>query len=406
VGYPASEDGQVSEVWARPLLRRDEPRWGSRVPWLAALLAAGWALVAGLALATLPGLVVWLAGGADASVSDPLRIGANVWLAAHRVGLDIDGTEVQFAPGGLSILIVLLIYRAARWAAHVSGAVGGRAAAGVLGPAVAAYALGGGVVAGASGTEHISASPASATVWALAVAAAAASLGVVREAALARRMLNPVERWQRTAARAAGVAVATLIAVGAGLVAISGIVHADRIGAVAARLDPDLPGVLVLGAITAAIVPNAVVWAAAFTLGPGFAIGTDTSVAPGGVELGLVPALPPLGALPDATPGALVWLVLAGPIAAGVLAGLVIRRRLEAAPVRDVVLCAAMMISLVVVMMAVLAALSGGSAGADRLSVVGPVPWEVAAATAAFVGVPALIVSLAGRPLLPRPAAD
>jgi hypothetical protein len=55
--------------------------------------------------------------------------------------------------------------------------------------------------------------------------------------------------------------------------------------------------------------------------------------------------------------------------------------------------------------MAVLAALSGGPAGAGRLSVIGPVPWQVAAATAGLVGGPALIVSLFGRPLPRRPDA-
>lgn len=387
----------MTEVLARPLLRRDEPRWGSRVPWLAALLAAGWALVAGLAVASLPALVVWLGNGAEAPVSEPLRIGASVWLAAHRVGLTVDGTTIQLAPGGLAILIALLIYRAARWSAHVAGVVGGRDSATVVGPAIATYAAGGGLVAGLSGTERMSAAPQSAVVWTLLLAGCAAGLGVIREAGLAWPLLSRLEGWQRTAVRAAGVAVATLLAAGAGLVAISGAVHADQIGAVAERLDPDLPGIVVLAAITAAIVPNAVVWAAAFALGPGFAVGTGTSVAPGGVELGLVPALPPLGALPAGDLGTLGWLALAGPIIAGGLAGWIVRRRLSTT--QDVALCVALTSGLAAATMAVLAAVSGGPAGAGRLSVIGPVPWQVAAATAALVGVPALIVSLLGRPL-------
>lgn len=391
----ASEDGTVTDVLARPLLRRDEPRWGSRVPWLAALLAAGWALVAGLALASLPGLVVWLGNGADAPVGEPLRIGGTAWLAAHRAGLGVDGATIQLAPGGLSLLVALLIYRATRWAAHVSGVVGGRASAGVVASAIATYAAGGGLVAGLSATDRIAVDPRSAVLCTLLVAAGAASLGVSREAGLARSLLSRVQQWQRTALRAAAVAVAALIAVGAGLVTASGVVHADRIGAVAERLDPDLPGVLVLGAITAAIVPNAVVWAAAFALGPGFAVGADTSVTPGGVELGLLPALPPLGALPADDLGSLGWLVLAGPVAAGILAGLVIRRRLPT--MRDAALCAALTIGLAAVAMAFLAAMSGGPAGAGRLSVIGPVPWQVAAATAGLVGGPALVVSLVGR---------
>src|SRR5918995_949340 len=48
------EDGDVTDLLARPLLRRDEPAWGSRVPWLAGVLAAAWALVAGIAPGRLP----------------------------------------------------------------------------------------------------------------------------------------------------------------------------------------------------------------------------------------------------------------------------------------------------------------------------------------------------------------
>jgi hypothetical protein len=48
-----------------------------------------------------------------------VRPGAMVWLAAHRVPIDVDGATLQFAPGGLSILVLLVLYRAGRWVAHV-----------------------------------------------------------------------------------------------------------------------------------------------------------------------------------------------------------------------------------------------------------------------------------------------
>jgi hypothetical protein len=49
--------------------------------------------------------------------------------------------------------------------------------------------------------------------------------------------------------------------------------------------------------------------------------------------------------------------------------------------------------------MAALALLSGGSAGAARLAVVGPVPWQVALATFVEIGLPAMLVvaALSGR---------
>ena len=48
----------MTDLLSRPFLRRTEPAWGSTVPWLAGVLAAAWALVAGLAIAALPAILV------------------------------------------------------------------------------------------------------------------------------------------------------------------------------------------------------------------------------------------------------------------------------------------------------------------------------------------------------------
>ena len=48
-----------------------------------------------------------------------------------------------------------------------------------------------------------------------------------------------------------------------------------------------------------AYVPNAIVWSICYTLGPGFAFGAGTVVAPTGSALGPLPLLPMLAALPD-----------------------------------------------------------------------------------------------------------
>src|SRR5918995_4754956 len=61
------EDGDVTDLLARPLLRRDEPAWGSRVPWLAGVLAAAWALVAGVP----PAVVARMLGGGGEGVEAP-----------------------------------------------------------------------------------------------------------------------------------------------------------------------------------------------------------------------------------------------------------------------------------------------------------------------------------------------
>jgi hypothetical protein len=393
----AEEDGFVTDLLTRPFLRRAEPAWGSRVPWLAGVLAAAWALVAGLAVAALPALLVWIDEEAAAPVGEPVRIGGQIWLAGHRVGLQVDDADVRFAPLGMTIVVLLLLYRAARWAAHTAGVTSVRRAAVVVIPAAGLYAAGATGVAVWSTTVHVSADPLSAAAWAGSVAAVGVGVGVGYEADLGGRLAAWLPTGSLPVLRGAAVAVAGLFAVGSALVPVSAIANSDRIAAVAEALDPDLTGGLSLAMAGAALVPNAAVWAAAYALGPGFALGTGTSVGPNAVELGIVPALPALAAIPAETYGVWGWLVLVGPVLVGILTGLLTRRFSTGGKWRravEVMLSAA----LAAVVMAGLAVLSGGSVGAARLSVVGPMPLEVAIATFVEVGIPALIVAA----VLPR----
>jgi hypothetical protein len=384
----------VTELLSRPLLRRAERAWGSTVPWLAGVLAAAWALVAGLAVAALPAILVWIDEGAAAAVGDPVRLGVQIWLAGHRVGLQVGDAAVWFAPLGLTVVVLLLLYRAARWAAHAAGVGTLRRAVAVVLPAAGVYAAGASGLAVWATTAEVSVDPLGAAAWAGSVAAVGVGIGVIYEADLAGRLIIRLPAWLARVLRGAAVAVAGLLAVGCLLTGISAVVHSDRIAAVAEALGPDLTGATALAMAGASLVPNAAVWAAAYALGPGFALGAGTTVGPGEVELGIVPALPALAAVPAETYGGLGWLVLTGPLLVGVLTGVIAHRftsdgcgRLRAAS--DAFAAAAT----AAVAMAGLAWVSGGSVGTARMSVVGPAPWETATATFLEVGIPAVIVA-------------
>jgi hypothetical protein len=137
--------------------------------------------------------------------------------------------------------------------------------------------------------------------------------------------------------------------------------------------------------------PNAIVWAIAFTLGPGFAFGAATVVAPTGSALGQLPALPLLAALPagvhSALPGGLEPVVLALPYLAGGLGGLLLVRAapalgLDIAPMLGLV-CGAVSGAV----LGLLAAVSGGPLGDGRLAAVGPSPWQVGVVSALELGI-------------------
>jgi hypothetical protein len=196
------------------------------------------------------------------------------------------------------------------------------------------------------------------------------------------------------------MAAVLLLAAGSLVTSVALAWHAGRVTDLTRALDGGIVGGLVVTLLGAALAPNAAVWGAAYLAGPGFAVGVGTSVTPGGVTLGPVPALPVLGALPSSGGGGLAWVVLAVPLAAGALAAVVLHRRSAGRPVRDAVLEAVGAAACAGALLAALAAVSGGPVGGGRLASVGPSPWEVGLAVAVEVALAAAVTAalLARRP--------
>jgi hypothetical protein len=161
-------------------------------------------------------------------------------------------------------------------------------------------------------------------------------------------------------------------------------------------------GVLSLLVLGLLLLPNAVLWAAAYSVGPGFAVGVATSVAPTGVHVGDVPSFPLLGALPGTgSAPAVALLAVLVPVLAGALVGLhAVRTRPDGdrpgalvVPVR-----AALSGVLAGAALGGLALLTSGSLGNGRMSVLGPDGWPVGLAAAGEVAALAALTSwVAGR---------
>jgi hypothetical protein len=114
----------------------------------------------------------------------------------------------------------------------------------------------------------------------------------------------------------------TLLGSAAAIVLVLLMMHLDRAADLWALLDPDFGGGLALAATCLLSFPTLVLWATSVLLGPGFVLGTDTSVDLTGAHLGAVPGFPPLAALPP--PGEFSgWVFLLGlvPLLAGMVAG-------------------------------------------------------------------------------------
>ncbi|MFL0358729.1 cell division protein PerM [Curtobacterium flaccumfaciens] len=156
-----------------------------------------------------------------------------------------------------------------------------------------------------------------------------------------------------------------------------------------------------------AFLPDFVGWATSWLIGPGFAIGTGSSVSPIATTLGPIPGLPVFGALPTSghTFG-LVWVLV--PVIAGFAIGGSMRPRLvRALGAADSALHRALggvVAGLVAgVLTGLIAWVSSGSFGPGRLADVGPNALAVGGFAALEVGLPAIIALAAGSDLVRLP---
>ncbi len=210
--------------------------------------------------------------------------------------------------------------------------------------------------------------------------------------AAVRRLCVGAEARARldAAARAAGAGVAVLFGGGALLLAVSLVWHGPAARSSFLRLTEGLSGQFAVLLLCAVLMPNAALWAMAYSLGPGFSLGAGHVVGPlSSSPAALLPPFPLLAAVPEAGSGTpLNWAVGAVPVAAGVTVGWFVGRagggggegdarawsrgRTAGVALLASAMCAGAL--------AVLAAVAGGPLGVAALASFGPVWWQVGAA--------------------------
>lgn len=385
----------MTDTLQRPVPRAGLPRpvrpaAPRRHPLAGGLTAALWAALVGIVSLAVPVLVVWAADSRSGSgAGDAVRAAGHLWLLAHSTTLTVTGGSVGLTPLGLAAVPFLLLARAGAHAARECGTRTWREL-GALAVAVAApYSVVAAVVASLSTTGAVAPAPVQALLGSLLVAALGTAVGATRAAGL-RLRLSPV---QRGVAHGAGSALAVLLGSGAVLVALSMLLHLDRAAELARASAPGAVGGIALLLLGLALVPNAVVFGASWVAGPGFAVGTGTVVSPWSHDLGAVPALPLLAALPSGpAPALLAVVTLVVPLLAGVLAG-------RCTPVDRGPLVAARHAAvtgpLAGAAMALLCLLAGGPLGGARLAEVGPTAWLVGLVVAVQVGAVAAVTAAA-----------
>ncbi|WP_449405549.1 cell division protein PerM [Marinitenerispora sediminis] len=359
-------------------------------------------------------LIGWVAAphatfGED--IGDVFRVAVQAWLVGNHAGFAIPGGHVGLLPIGLLVLPGLLLYRSGRWLArschlprlrHVF-----QAALALAGP----YAAISGTLALVGQTEVVRPSMVQALASGFLLASVAGGLGVLRQLLKDKeipwsRLLGIMPARPRSLLVGTLSATSTLLVSGALLFFAALLMSMREAVDVTQELAPGPVGGALLLVIQLLYLPNAVIFAMSYTVGPGFTVGADTIVAPTGVALGPLPQLPMLAALPESGAAPVASLVaLAAPFVAGGVGGALTLRSAptvvsEAAPLWGLVCGVTTGLAC-----AGLSVLAGGSIGAERLAEVGPSAWQVGLITALEVGVSAAVVAWVANWLSFRPPA-
>jgi hypothetical protein len=362
---------------------------------VAACAAAG----TGLAVLTLLTLIGWIAAPhAGLGLTGVLRTAALFWLIAHHVGFALPRAgRIGMLPLGLVLLPGALLWRAGRWVVRTGGVTRLRHMGYAAFALAVPYAMVAGALALASSSALATPSVPEAVVCPFLLALTAGGLGGAREIAPWSRLVGLLPDRVRSLTVGTAGSLAVLIAVGALLAGGSLALHVRDFRALDQALAPGAVGTVLLLLVQLAYVPNAVAWAVSFTLGPGFAFGTGTVVAPTGSALGSLPAFPMLAALPAGTHSSAAPLlsvgVLVAPYLAGAFGGLLMTRTAPALAVEIAPLWGFACGALAGCVLGALAAFAGGPLGDNRLAAVGPSGWQVGVVAALEVGVAAAVTA-------------
>jgi hypothetical protein len=366
----------------------------------------------GLAIPLAPLTVLWGAQyGFAPNWTGFWRLAADAWLLGHgtdiRVTLDaatvkasgLAGAGTPFALTiavlGFALLTVLLARRAGKRIAETNHRLLGEIVA-VAVVAVLSFAI-----ALSATAEDARPSLVQGTL----LPTLAFLLGIL----LARADVLPEwTRWRpdtraivATALRGGAAAAAAVLAIAALAVAVLLLANYAQIITLYENLHSGGLGGIALTIAEILFLPNLVIWAAAWLIGPGFAIGSGSVVSPLGTTLGPIPSIPVLGALPQGNL-AFAFVGLVAPILVGFLVGALLSgplaERIRRTGRLTWMLGAGLGTGVVGgALLGLLAWASAGSIGPGRLQHAGPDPIAVGLCAALELGVSALVGMAASR---------
>jgi hypothetical protein len=407
--------------------RPPERATGAPLPVAVAFATIWAALLTYLPVAAALGLARTLEG--QSGVAGAAHAGAAAWLLGHGVPI---GTSIGSLGLSPLLLTVLVLWRLQRAGLHVTRAIGARRS-GSIGSALlvamcvgVAYAGIGFVTAHFTDGRGTQVSSARAAADFLLLGLLGALIGALRGSdavtTLARRVPPALRHGLRTGLVAGFLMVGAGAAVGGLSVALGG----GDAAKIIAAYHTGVAGQAGITLISVAYAANAAVWATAYLLGPGFALGAGSIIRLTEFAVGDLPTLPLLAGLPNGPAGSGGTLLLTLPVIAGAVAGWGLTQRLRYGrahawgpgrnagvdapePAWSLLIGAGVLAGPVAgLLLAALAWCSGGPVGDGRLAVIGPAAGQVGIVAAIVAAISVIVGASAARvfsaPRRPAPA--
>ena len=333
-----------------------------RPAFLTALLAAI------LSLAVSAAFVLVAQGSADPPFASFVRATVRTWLVSLGSGIDAGPVTFGLVPVGATLVCVALVARTASWV--VADPVDELAA--FVATAAGAYGVIAGIASAASASGDVHTSVIRAAFGAFVVGGLGAAWGAVRRHGQGERLWFTASEDLRLATRAAIPGMLVVLAAAGAVVIVQLVRHMSRAGDIWAQLDPGTGGGIALAAACVLAAPTLMLWTVSALVGPGFMLGTDTSVDLTGSQLGNVPGFPLLAALPP--PGEFPgWVFVLGlvPLLGGMVSGWRVELGAREGLVARVALGAGAG-GVAGFLLGILVGLSGGAIGPGRMADAGP----------------------------------
>lgn len=361
-----------------------------------AVVLAGWIILAGVST------IVWIQLS-EVSFRSALVIATQLFSLTHGASIELVGQTVTLMPLGLSALLMFLglpvAGAAARLAAERFGEFDETGALNVDlervvwwtgGVYAVTYAAAVAIVSGAVLGWDVAPRT---LLGALLIGAVSGLWGASRGVGWDGTQHWPA--WCRSIPRAMGVAVLTVLAAGSAALTVAMVLGRQRIETITASLEPDWAGFVALIVLHLIYLPNLVLWACSWILGAGVSLGDGSLISLAVTDVGLMPAIPGLGAVPEPGVGSLTsfWWLAAG-VVAGVLAALAVTWSRPRARFDETALVGGLSGVVAGLILTLLASVASGGLGSDRLVHMGARVGQLAVFAPTLLGLSGLAAGL------------